>query len=232
MAYVMSPSGLMTFRQCPLKFHGTYIDKSIPWKDSPSKARGTQVHSGLETAVNKGWDKMPMVDNQFDSGYARGIVNGLRALADCGYQVFTEKELAITKAGAPCDWWAPDAFLRAKADVLMLPPDNSKPVILGDWKTGRKWDIDSFQLRTEAFLCHFIYGVPSVRYAYWYVDQGETVDATVNLSTTLADVQDVIDTMTEVRMAIKNNYFPAQRNKFCRFCPKEGTVECNEVIPF
>lgn len=226
MGYVMSPSGLQTFRQCPLKFHGTYIDKSIPWKDSPSKARGTQVHAALERAVNRGWDEMPMIDSQFDAGYARQVVNGLRGFSKDEFYLRTEKELAITKDGKQCDWWAPDAFLRAKADVVLVSYDKSRYVILGDWKTGKIWDRDAFQLRVEALLCHIIYGVSQVKYAYWYVDQGETVDDEIDFSRGLADVQDVFETMNELRLSLKTNYFAPRRNKFCRWCPKDGTTEC------
>lgn len=226
MAFVLSPSNMATYRQCPLRFYGQTILKAMPWKETASKVRGTAVHSWLERVVKQGSLEGVALDELIDADYVRRSLYALSEYQHNGYTVFTEKELAMTKQGKSCGWWDETAFLRAKADVLCIPEDVSQPAILGDWKTGRKWDSDAFQLRVEAILIHILYGVTKVKCNYWYVDQGETVEETVDFTHTLADVQDIYDLMREMKLAIRDKNFAPTPNKFCKWCDWHQTEHC------
>lgn len=226
MAFVMSPSNMKSFADCPLRFYGSSISKEIPWMDSPQKARGTAIHAALEKAAHKGWQGDPAYDDKMDVGYAKAVVQTIQSHKSRGYKLFTEHEMAMTKQGKACSWWDGAAFLRAKADVLLLPKHDWQPLIIGDWKTGRIWDKENFQLRVEALLTHILYGAKKVKYAYWYVDQGQPVQDEIDFSKGLADVQDIYDLMQDMRLALRDNNFPAKKNKFCKWCPWEGTEKC------
>ena len=117
--------------------------------------------------------------------------------------------------------------LRARADALILHEEPSAPPLLIDFKTGRKWDTDAFQLRVETLLVHLLYDKPVIGYSYWYVDTGETVSDFVDFgSRGLDGVSDVVALMHEMQNAIKNNFFPAKRNKFCKWCDFYRTPLC------
>ena len=46
------------------------------------------------------------------------------------------------------------------------------------------------------------------------------------MSRGLLPVQDVVDTMRDMKTAIRDNCFFPVRNKFCRFCDFNGKTEC------
>lgn len=225
MAFVMSPSNMATFRQCPRQFYGRSIAKTIPWTASKQKSRGTIIHAEMEKAFRKGWQEHNTFDSKVDVGYAASVVRDVRQRIADGYKLHIEHEMCITKGGAKVGWWDENGFLRAKADVLLLHPDPSRPVLIGDMKSGRNYG-DDFQCRVECLLAHIIYQRPVTTYEYWYLDQGETEDGLIDFRNGLAPVQDIYDTMAEMRRAIKDNYFPATKNKFCRFCSWYKTEKC------
>lgn len=222
MAIVFSPSNLSTFRTCPRRFFGQNVEKSIKWHGTKQKSRGTLLHKFVQDAVKYGWPDTGMTDATADSGYTRGVVDGLRSLNG---EIFVEHEMSMTAQGKSCDWWAGDAFLRARADIFVLPKDSS-PIIIGDIKTGKNWDDDHLQLRIEALLAHIIYARPVVKYQYWYIDQGETEEGIIDFRNGLDPVRDIYDLLRSASLAVKNNDFPAVANIFCKWCDWHKKKEC------
>lgn len=225
MPLVFSPSNLSTFKTCPLKFYAQSVVHEIQWRPSKQKSRGTVMHTEMEKALRLGWQDVNKFDNDVDTSYVRQVVSEVQKYIADGYKLYVEHEMCITKKGIPVDWWNKDGYLRAKADVLLLHPDASKVVIVGDIKTGRNYG-DDLQLRIECLLAHIIYKRHLTCYEYWYIDQGETVDGIIDFRNGLAPVQDIFDLMNEAGLAIKNGYYPAQRNKFCKWCSYNGTEKC------
>lgn len=225
MSFVMSPSNMQTYRQCPRQFYGRNIARTIPWTPSKQRLRGTEIHTEMEKMLRKGWRDDNSFDSAVDISYTSAVVQSVRQMMADGYVLHLEHELTIRKDGAPVDWWNDRAFLRAKADVVLLHPDPTMPVLIGDIKTGRNYG-DDFQCRVECLLAHIIYRRPVVTYEYWYLDQGETEEGLIDFRNGLAPVQDIFDTMAEMRQAIKDSYFPARENKFCRWCLWYKKEEC------
>lgn len=224
MSVVMSPSGLSTFKQCPLRFYAQSVIKAIPWKDSPAKARGTAMHSAIEAAMQG--KELTSTDAQVDMDYVRRVIAYVQELQAQGYALEIEKEMCMAKNGEGVDWWSVKGFLRAKADVFLMHPDPAMPVVIGDIKTGRVWDRTGDQLRLECLLAHVLYGRTNVKWMYWYIDQGETVEGVIDFAKGTGDVADLYELMAAFRQSVKNNYWPAQSNKFCRFCSWHKTENC------
>lgn len=229
MAFVFSPSNLMTYRQCPRKFWGQSISKLITHKPTKRKTRGILLHGQIQDALRDPakFDKIQQ-DTQVDIQYVERLVDGIQDQRMLGYQLYIEHELCMNKAGQQVGWRDDKAFLRAKADVFLLHPDKRMPMIVVDIKTGRSWDKLHVQLRVEALLAHIIYCRPFVRYEYWYVDQGETEDDAINFSRGIYPVLDIYNTMREMGQAIKNNYFPATQNSLCKWCDFNNTENCDD----
>lgn len=227
MAFVFSPSNIMVYRQCPRKFWGQSVAKLIKWKPSKQKSRGTLLHEQIQDAMRspEKFDKVRQ-DTQLDVQYVYDRIMGVQDLRRMGYKLYIEHELCMNKTGVQVGWWDDKAFLRAKADAVLLHHDPNMYVELVDIKTGRKYDDTADQLRLEAVLAHVIYQRPLVRYSYWYVDQGETDEGVIDFRNGLAPVQDLYDTMREIGTAIKNNDFPSQRNNLCRWCDFYQTKNC------
>lgn len=226
MAVVFSPSNLGTFRNCPRKFYGQSVSKELKWVGTKQKSRGTQLHSFVQQAVRNGWPDTGLTDSTVDVGYTRAVVDSLRSMPA---EAFIEHEMAMTAQGKACDWWAGDAFLRARADIFMLPTDPNVPLLVGDIKTGRNWDDDHLQLRIECLLAHIIYGRPVIKYQYWYIDQGETEEGLIDFRNGLDPVRDIYDLLRQASLAVKNNDYPATSNKFCKWCDWYKKKECGVV---
>lgn len=223
MAVVFSPSNLGTFQNCPRRFFGSSVSKELKWQGTKQKSRGTKLHTFVQDAVRLGWPDAGLTDDTVDSGYTKAVVDSLRVM---DAERLIEHEMAMTVQGKACDWWAPDAFLRARADVFVIPKDEAAPILVGDIKTGKNWDDDHLQLRIECLLAHIIYARPVVRYQYWYIDQGETEEGIIDFRNGLDPVQDIYALLRSASLAVKNNDFPATPNKFCKWCQWYKQKEC------
>lgn len=228
MNVVLSSSNLQTFRQCPRKFYGQSITKQLVLKPSKQKTRGTQIHGLMERALQTGWtDEIGgQFDNQVDISIVKDTVKFVEGLRKIGWDLRIEHEMCVDRQCTPCGWWDEKAGLRAKADVVLVPENTDDTLFIGDIKTGKKWDEDSFQLRVEALLGHIIYESKEVAYYYWYIDSGDIVHASIDFSRGLADVRDVLDVIKDCRQSIKNNYFPPVENRFCKWCDWYKKKEC------
>lgn len=223
---VFSPSNLSTFAACPRRFFGQALSKELPWKASKQKSRGTVMHTAMEKALRLGWQKDNPFDDAVDTAYARKIVQEVQHKAEQGYQLKCEHEFCINQKGKSTGWWDDDAWFRARADVFLLPEDTQQPVFIGDIKTGRKWDEEDTQLRMECLLAHLIYERPVVHYAYWYIDEGESVEGMIDFRNGLAPVKDIYTLLRDATLAVKNNDFPPHKNVFCRWCGWYKKPEC------
>lgn len=231
MPLVFSPSNLAVYRQCPRKFYGQSISGAIKYKPTAQKSRGIQMHEAVEKIFTYGWNdnSASMLDRTIDAGYVRQVHDMIWDKDAEGYIYASEYELCINQQGQSRGWWSKDGFMRAKCDVIMVPgrtAPQDRMAIIGDIKTGRKWDDDSFQLRMESLLAHIVFQKPVIRYEYWYVDEGFTVDGEIDFSKGLADVEDIYGLMKDARQAIKNNYFPPVENRFCKWCEWHKRKEC------
>lgn len=226
--FVFSPSNMSTYRTCPRRFQAQSITKEIVWKPSAAKSRGTLVHNVLEIAMRKGIDGVTAWPDGIDVDFSRQQLQRAAQMAQDGCQLFIEHEITLNKQFRPADggWWSKEGFIRAKADALLLPKDVLRPALLIDFKTGKKWDEDDFQLRVEALLTHLAYDRPVVSYEYWYVDIGDVVDATIDFSQGLDPVRDIVDLIKEMNQAIINKDFPSCKNKFCNWCDLNKTPAC------
>lgn len=226
MSFAFSSSNLSTFRQCPRKFQAQSITKEIKWQASQQKSRGTLVHTALEKATKRGFDSVQSWPDGLDMGFVQSRINTVRQCVASGADVFNEHELAITRSMKPSDWWDENTWLRAKADLVILPTQQDLPVVVVDYKTGKKWDEDDFQLRLEALLLYFIYGRPRVQYSYWYVDQGDTVSGLLDFSQSMDSVVDIVGLIRQAELAINGNNFFPKKNRFCKWCGLYKTPGC------
>ena len=223
---VCSPSNLAQFQTCPLKFYGQR-SKMMPWKETPQKKRGTEVHATLEKALNEGVQAVPVWPDGIKEMYTLTVLQRLKAIKDAGATLYTEHEMCVTPEFKATDWWDEFALLRAKADLLLVVPGVS--ALLGDWKTGRIYEGMDFQLRTEALLVHVLYGVPVVNWSLFYVDQGQTKSGSVDFSKGIAPVQDVLDLIRVVQKTVgMGGPFYPKKNKFCKWCDWYHTEYCEE----
>jgi hypothetical protein len=127
---------------CPHQYHRRYIAKDIPFKETEAMRYGTEAHSALEYRVSGG---KPLPDE----------MRHWEPLAEpfAKRNAQTELKLAVNYEYKPVDFWAKDAFLRGKADVVLR---NGTRAHISDWKTGRPRE-EPFELEVQALLLKALY---------------------------------------------------------------------------
>lgn len=220
----LSPSNLGQYKLCPLKFWGQSIEKTIKWQPTPTKERGITVHATLEEVIQG--KPLTYLPDGVDIHYVTGVLSKIQTMRENGAKVLTEHEMSVTKDFKSCGWWDTDCLLRAKADVLILFGDSA---VIGDWKTGRIYNDSEFQLRVESLLVHALYKATKIYWSLFYIDQGKTKKGSIDFSTGLSSVMDILNLMKEARQSMQaNGPYPAKKNQFCRWCPWYHTDDCAE----
>lgn len=219
MSFIFSPSNMMDYRGCPRRFQGRYITKEIPYKESPQMKRGTAVHEKIETALQKGPQSVTWDDPALHMDYIYKRLSTVQALRALGCELLVEKQMILDKEGKVLtDWFDDKAYFRARADIILLPPEGGDQMSIIDIKTGKKWDDDEFQLRAYAYLASKHWDVKRINYSYWYVDQGKSVQGYVDASNRMERHGSIRAILDEMDKAIQNNDFPCKQNKNCRWC--------------
>lgn len=158
-----------TYDECQGKAKFSRIDK-LPDPPGPAAQRGNEVHDTCERFVlqhiEHGFTSEVLEDpldtwaDDFDE-----LIEILRA-AD---EYWIEEKWAFDKDWEETEWFAKDAWCRAKMDVAWR---NKLTANFIDYKTGRIRDKHDEQANLYAVCCYVkIPNIRSVRGAYWYLDE-------------------------------------------------------------
>lgn len=205
--FPLSFSRLSTFEQCPKKFEYLYIAKSVQDLGSVHTEYGTRVHEALEK-VATGAGQHTEESKPFATILAK-------IMAQPG-QHYYEHQMALNADKQPCDWFAPDIWVRSIIDVLVLQGEKAW---VGDYKSGRiKDDPTQLQLFAAMTFIHFP-EVQTVKTSYIWLLKGEVTSLTytrnmlphlwLSLDQRFGRVQDAVDL----------GVFSAKPSGLCRWCP-------------
>lgn len=135
-----SHTSISCFETCPRQYEAKYILKTVKFEQGEAAAWGDAVHCALEARVKTG---EPLPSNM--SMYAKW---GDAIAARAGEKII-EGAFGIRRDLSPCDFKDPEAWMRAKLDVLILKDGGYGEII--DYKTG-KMKTDPTQLRRYSLL--------------------------------------------------------------------------------
>ena len=136
-----SYSSLQQYETCPRRVKIIKIDRLLKEPMTEATIWGNEVHKAMELAV-KGTNALAPRFTSYQP-----IVDRLRATPGA---IEAERNFALTASFAPTDYWAPDAWVRGKADVTIT---RAKTGFLFDYKTGKpKEDIDQLNLFAAVLL--------------------------------------------------------------------------------
>lgn len=189
---------------CMKQAYHRYVVKDAPFVGSDASRWGDKVHKSFEKRLGEGVALPPEMAKweQFAA-----------PLDPLKPQV--EMKLGIKKDGTPTDFFAPDVWLRGKADVVVK--QNSTALLL-DWKSGKRRE-DPFELEVQALMVRCKW--PEVekitgRYV-WLQDNaiGKPHDVS-NVGETLEVLQ---DKSAEIEANHAKGYWPAKQGPLCGWCP-------------
>lgn len=148
---------------CPYQMSQVYIERKIPYVETPERKKGNDLHDAMEHRITGG---KPLPDEMQQYEQFAVPFDGRGALA--------EPKLAVTKFRKPCGYFDDKVqdpekrvFLRGRADVAVVQGDTA---YLADHKTGSDKFEDRFELAVQAVLLQAKY--PDLRKIfgqyYWY----------------------------------------------------------------
>ena len=130
-----SYSSLTAYETCPRRYYHTRVAKDIVEPETQALTWGNAVHKALELRAKEN-KPLPTGMEHWEPLIAKII--------GAGGEVFTEKQIALTKTFTPCDWFGPEVWVRGVVDIGVV----RGPLLVAlDYKTGKpKHDSDQLEL--------------------------------------------------------------------------------------
>jgi CRISPR/Cas system-associated exonuclease Cas4 (RecB family) len=203
-----SYSSIQQYETCPRRFFLTRICKAVTEPQNEATVHGRDVHSALEKAVD-GKQALPEKYEKYQP-----IVDKLRAAK--GERVL-EYRFALTNTLEPCDYWAPNVWVRGVLDVGIV---RNRDAIVLDYKTGkRKLDLDQLRLFALAGLSLWPH-VDTVKTAYIWLPTGSMDQETFTRDDKVEIHRDFAARVHRMESSEKNDDWPPRPSGLCKnYCP-------------
>jgi RecB family exonuclease len=201
-------SGLKDFTTCPRQYNEVKIHKRFTKKVTEQMNYGTVVHKALEDYVRDG---IPLAKN-----YER-----YRAMVDPLLEIegtrHPELKMALREDKTPCDFDAPDYWVRGIVDFLVIDGDTAYIV---DYKTGSARYPDLKQLKLMALMTFAHHpSVRKIKAGLLFVAHNMFIDESYNK----ADIDYLWEfftpSLTRLRIAMDTDTWTANPSPLCGWCP-------------
>lgn len=142
-----SYSKIKAFEGCPRKFHEESILKLHPREETTATIYGTRLHEAAELFIKEGKPLTP------EFKFMQPTMDALAAMPG---RKMPELEMALKESLVPCDFKAPDFWVRGIADLVIVNDDNMTARLL-DFKSGsdKYPDTDQLMLMSLMVFKHF-----------------------------------------------------------------------------
>lgn len=200
-----SYSRLSTYEDCPKQYWYKYVE-NVPGFRPPSVAagRGSAIHEAGEKYL-MGELKVYPPEYQRVSGHLMGLK---------AKKANPEKKLAVTSEWEPCDYKAPEAYLRGIIDVIYEENDG---LHIQDFKTGQVYDSHPVQMELYVALAAAHY--PAVTHYVTrliYVDKGIVTAPKRTEAARLKPIRLLLD--GRIKIAEDDQIYPTRAGSSCRWC--------------
>lgn len=128
----------------------------------------------------------------------------------------------ITKLNDSCD-------ISGKFDLVLEDVDGSLHII--DFKTGKKEDVNNFQLRFYKVLAEEKFKLPVKKATFYYLRTGKKVEFDLTLEDSSKIKEEILSKINDIKNTKKFESKPSKLCKFClfiTFCP--ANQEVREII--
>lgn len=207
-----SYSRLSTFENCPAKYDYIYNSKRVKDPGNVHTEYGNRVHEKLEKVGQAG---EILTDAHTDPEVAPFLPLVRRLLEQPGEKLF-EYKMAITPQFEPCEWMAPEVWVRSIADVLVI---NGEYATMLDWKTGKvRQNPTQMQLFAAMVLTCFPQ-VERVKTAFVWLNYNDITPVTYARSQLNTLWGALRPRMEAVEDAVALGVFRAKPSGLCPWCP-------------
>lgn len=205
-----SYSSIKMFENCPYRYYRQRILKDVKDESNQFSQYGERIHKMLELRLSEA-QVLPSEASKYEP-----LCVSIERMVDDGAELLIEKELVLNENLLPTTWWAEDAWIRSKLDVLVVKGDTA---VVMDWKTGKR-NIDTFQLQlfTVQVFKHFP-EVQKVKTSLVWLKEMAMDTEIYKRQYANALWTDVIRRIKRIHDAQENDVWPAKPSGLCRFCP-------------
>ena len=210
-----SYSSLKQYENCPKRYYHQRITKEVVDVGGEASKHGERIHKFLEERLKK------------EASLPQEVAKYEELCASIEQQVgddtlLLEQELTINEKFKQTGWFADDAWLRSKLDVLIIKPTRA---IVMDWKTGKRRP-DYFQLdvfAAQTFLC---FGhVEQVTSGFVWLPDNKLDSKVYTRDKLPALLADIVTRTRRIEESVRNNIWPAKPSGLCAYCPCKGFCE-------
>jgi len=207
-----SYSALRSFLACPYQFKRVHVDRAYRQAETERMARGRDIHEELAAAVQACATGQPLPDTEA----VRQVAPLLERLCRGSAHVWAERRMGVTRDWAPCDFFAPEVWGRAVADLMCLGHDGTLVVI--DWKTGERLQDDDQLLLTLAVAWAHVPEASAFAGGYYYLARHEFVRRRFSRDE-IEEVRRAYLPLQQLERAVERNLWPPRPSPACRWCP-------------
>ncbi len=213
MSLSFSHTALKDFDNCPKAFQHKRILKDVAFVQGPEAKWGEEVHKHFEDRIR---DKTPLP-------FTLESYEPLLSTFD-GKKTEVELQMCVNEQLKPTDWFAPDAWLRGIADVMVWLDDST--VWIGDWKTGkRRPDFGQLELFSLLTWQHY----PEIQTCktsfIWTKDKAMDTEVFERANSN-AMWEKVVSRIRRVYKAKEADNWPAKPSGLCGWCDVKKQLGC------
>lgn len=213
------------FNICPRKFAARWFYKTEIFEENEASIWGNRKHKADEMAL-KGQKEVKekgkiitLEEDLVDWKYVNLFLEAQKG----GAQLLVEKEIAINRQLKTVEWFAQDAWGRAKIDVGLIVGDDTLKIF--DWKTGKE-KYDEWQLRIFCLFAALAYPhLQRFEARYIWLKDDKISDAVILTRAELLPIlEDTLSKVARMEEAWTNEIFQCKQNGLCkRYC---GVTDC------
>lgn len=211
-----SYSSLKQFENCPQRYYRQRIVKDVKDQGGEASKYGERIHEMLEHRLRDN-SELPQEAARYEA-----LCKGVEKMADGG-ELFVEKEMVLNANHEPTGWWAPDAWLRSKLDVLVVKGNDA---VVMDWKTGKRKP-DFFQM--EIFAGQVFKHFPDVQRVkttlVWLKDMKLDSETYTRTADSMGIWGGINSATSRIEQALHFNNWPARPSGLCGWCPAQSTCK-------
>lgn len=210
-----SYTALKMYENCPKRYYHQRITKEVVDQPGTATVYGERVHKQLEEYL-----KAPTTGLPEETAALKPLCDTVRASTDKGGMLLVEQEYTLNSNLDPTAWFAPDAWLRFKLDVLAIRP-NGRAIVI-DWKTGkRRPDFDQLEMFA---LAVFKFWPSADRVSSMFVWTKENATDKETYKREHADDMwtRLLTRINRVEKSLETDNWPAKPSGLCKFCPCKG----------
>lgn len=213
-----SYTAIKQYNSCPKRYYHQRITKEV--KDQPGAATvyGERVHKQLEDYLKAPANALPA-----ESAALKPLCDMFTEQVQGSGQILVEQEYTLNSNLEPTSWFAPDAWLRFKLDVLVVRDNNT--AIVADWKTGkRRPDFDQLEMFALAVF-KFWPEVTKVSSLFIWTKENAIDKEIYRREHEDAMWTKLMTNIHRIEKSLETDNWPAKPSGLCKFCPCKGFCE-------